>query len=101
MRRMAQETTIVRRMPNGLYQFTGEAIGGELKSLHGFAREVLDAVATGQVDAHRLKEAAIRFGIAEDLIATRRCGERCQCTDFPTRCLRARMRQSPPVTPLP
>lgn len=68
--RMSRETTLVRRMPNGLYMFVGEVIGGELQALHGFAQEVLAALESGQVDPDRLRDAAIRFGIPQTVEAT-------------------------------
>ncbi|AZG17335.1 hypothetical protein EHF44_26745 (plasmid) [Cupriavidus pauculus] len=61
--RMSRETTLVRRMPNGLYLFVGEAIGNELQALHGFAREVLAALNAGCIDAEQLRAAADRYGI--------------------------------------
>ena len=61
--RMSQETTLVRRMPDGLYLFVGEVIGSELQSLHGFAQEVLAALRTDHIDAEQLRAAAARHGL--------------------------------------
>ncbi|WP_244789293.1 hypothetical protein [Cupriavidus pauculus] len=69
--RMARETDIVRRMPNGLYLFVGEAISDELRALRGFAEEVLAALTSDHVSATRIREAAARHGIAPT-VATRR-----------------------------
>lgn len=61
--RISRETTLVRRMPDGLYLFVGEIIGNELQAFHGFAREVLAALTAGRIDAEQLRAAADRYGI--------------------------------------
>ncbi|SDD58034.1 hypothetical protein SAMN05216345_111126 [Cupriavidus sp. YR651] len=66
LRRMASETTAVRRMQNGLYFYTHGPIGEELAALHGFAQEVLVALSHDCVDANQLREAAIRYGLASE-----------------------------------
>lgn len=68
--RMARETDIVRRMPNGLYLFVGEAISDELRALRGFAEEVLAALTSDHVSTTRIREAAARHGIVTT-VATR------------------------------
>lgn len=61
--RMSRETTLVRRMPDGLYLFVGETIGQELEALQGFAREVLAALQSDRIDADHLRAAAARYGL--------------------------------------
>lgn len=92
LRRMATETTFVRKH-NGLYLYIDGPIGEELSQLHGFARHVLAAVQTDSIDADGLLAAAVRFGLAEEVTMTQRCGETCACAtlfDFPVRCVRPR-----------
>lgn len=62
--RMSQETDIVRRMPNGLYLFVGEAISNELRALRGFAEEVLAALESDHVSTTYIREVAARHGVA-------------------------------------
>ncbi|TWG87877.1 hypothetical protein L602_001500000100 [Cupriavidus gilardii J11] len=90
LQRMATETTFVRKH-NGLYLYIDGPIGQELSRLHGFARHVLAAVESGSLDADRVRAAAVRFGLAEEVTMTERCGETCACAtlfDFPVQCVR-------------
>ena len=68
--RMSRETTLVRRMPDGLYLFVGEIIGNELQAFHGFAREVLTAITVGRIDAEQLRAAADRYGITPQVLTS-------------------------------
>lgn len=63
LQRMARETTAVRRVPSGLYLYTHGPIGDELAALHGFAQEVLAALASDSVDVAELRAAAGRYGL--------------------------------------
>ncbi|CAM3372532.1 MULTISPECIES: hypothetical protein [Cupriavidus] len=62
--RMATETTVVRRMPNGLYLYVGEIVADELTALYGFAEEVLAVIASGEIDVDALRAAAVKFGLS-------------------------------------
>ncbi|MFS8979236.1 hypothetical protein PO002_32925 [Cupriavidus necator] len=61
LQRMAKETTAVRRVPSGLYLYTHGPIGEELTALHGFAQEVLAALASDCVA--ELRAAVGRYGL--------------------------------------
>lgn len=90
LERIATETTFVRKH-NGLFLYIDGPIGQELSRLHGFARHVLAAVESGSIDADRLRAAAVRFGLAEEITMTQRCGATCACAmlfDFPVRCVK-------------
>lgn len=63
LHRMADETTAVRRMQNGLFLYTHGPIGEELAALHGFAKVVLTALSQDNLDANQLRAAAIKFGL--------------------------------------
>ncbi|WP_243736987.1 hypothetical protein [Cupriavidus sp. L7L] len=63
LQRMTTETTAVRRVPSGLYLYTHGPIGEELAALHGFAQEVLAALASDSVDVAELRAAAGRYGL--------------------------------------
>ncbi len=62
--RIARETTVVRRVQSGLYVYTHGPIGEELAALHGFAQEVLVALASNSVDVDQLRDAAGRYGFS-------------------------------------
>ncbi|MFJ4291268.1 hypothetical protein ACIP1U_16015 [Cupriavidus sp. NPDC089707] len=62
--RMATETTIVRRMPNGLYFYVGEIVADELTALYRFAEEVLAGLASGDIDVDGLRAAAAKIGLS-------------------------------------
>lgn len=53
----------MRRVQSGLYLYTHGPIGEELAALHGFAQEVLVALASDTVDAAQLRAAAGRYGL--------------------------------------
>lgn len=53
----------MRRVPSGLYLYTHGPIGEELTALHGFAQEVLAALASDCVDVAELRAAAGRYGL--------------------------------------
>lgn len=89
--RMADETTIIRRTRGGLYLYVADILGGELARLGDFAREVLEALTAGRLDADELRMAAIRLGLAQEVVASKHCGEECACAslfDFPVTCFR-------------
>lgn len=65
LQRMASETTAVRRMQNGLYLYIEGPIGDELAALHGFTRVVLTALSQDNLDANKLRAAAVEFGLTE------------------------------------
>jgi len=91
LQRMADETTIVRRARAGLYLYVADILGGELARLGDFAREVLEALTAGRLDADELRTTAIRLGLAQEVVASKRCGEQCACAslfDFPVTCFR-------------
>ncbi|MBY4898675.1 hypothetical protein [Cupriavidus sp. AU9028] len=88
---IAAETTIVRKMQTGLYLYTHGPIGEELARLNGFAREVLSAVAADRIDPDCVRSAAVRFGLAEEVVVKERCCDECVCAtvfEFPVRCVR-------------
>lgn len=91
MARMAQETTIVRRTPSGLYVYTPNVVGNELANLRNFCQIVVRALQGGTLDPDALRAAALRHGLATEAPADGPCSSNCICAellDFPVHCFR-------------